>query len=134
MKNYHTTLQEIKLCKIRIEILEERKKKLLSAITPKTSKIKDVVAFGGGNNSEIESYLAQVEKIDNEIKLKEEEIKMLQSNLERMEEALRQIKDITEQIFILYYIDGKKPYQIADIVHYDISTVYRYLNKIKKIL
>lgn len=134
MKNYYTTLQEIKLCEIRIEVLEERKKMLLASITPKTSKIKDVVAFGGGNNSEIEDCIIRIEKTENEIKQKEREIKMLQSNLKKMEEALRKMNEVMEQIFTLYYIDGKNPRQIANVVHYDISTIYRYLDKIKKML
>lgn len=132
MKNYHLQQIEIIVAYMRLDTLEEKKKMLADMITSCTSKMKDGVFDSSFSNDKMDKYLIEIEEIDEEIAIKKKEIEMLEINLKKMESALRGLKGTEERIFVLRYIDGLKPKEIAPKIPCDISTVYRYLEKINK--
>lgn len=134
MKNYFTQLTEINIAYMRLETLEEKKKILKDIITSCTSKIKDNISSGSFSNDKFDKYLIKLEEIEEDIRLTKEEISILEFNLKKMEGALRGLKGIEERIFTLKYIDGLTPKEIAPKIPCDISTVYRYIDKINKIV
>lgn len=134
MKNYFTQLTEINIAYMRLETLEEKKKILKDIITSCTSKIKDNASSGSFSNDKFDKYLIKLEEIEEDIRLTKEEISILEFNLKKMEGALRGLKGIEERIFTLKYIDGLTPKEIAPKIPCDISTVYRYIDKINKIV
>lgn len=131
MKNYYTQLSELRIAKVRLETLKEKKEYLLAKATSTTGSLKEVVAFGGGTTNKPLNYAEQCEEIDKLIIETEEEIKILKKGLQQMDEILKNISGIEERIFRLYYIENKNPTQISFIIPCDRATVYRYLQKIR---
>lgn len=134
MKNYFTQLTEVNIAYMRLETLEEKKKILEDIITSCTSKMKDNISNGSFSNDKYDKYLIKLEEIEEEIELTKKEIEVLEFNLKRMACALRGLKGIEERIFTLKYIDGLTPKEIAPKIPCDISTVYRYIDRINKIV
>ena len=131
MKNYYTQLSELRIAKVRLETLKEKKEYLLTKATSTTGSLKEVVVFGGGTTNKPLNYAEQCEEIDKLIEEAEEEIRILKKGLQQMDEILKNISGIEERIFRLYYIENKNPTQISFIIPCDRRTVYRYLDKIK---
>ena len=131
MKNYYTQLSELRIAKVRLETLKEKKEYLLAKATSTTGSLKEVVAFGGGTTNKPLNYAEQCEELDKLITETEEEIKILKKGLQQMDEILKNISGIEERIFRLYYIENKNPTQISFIIPCDRATVYRYLQKIR---
>lgn len=137
MKNYYTTLAELNIAKSRLVTLEERKDLFMTMATKTTASIKENVSNNNKNNDKALNYVIQCEKIEQEMKELKQEIKILQIAVDKMDNYLSSIKhntDLEKQVFILYYKENKKPEEIANRLPCGISTVYRKLKKINKIL
>lgn len=132
MKDYITTSNEYDIICRRIDRLYAKKEKLETQINNITSKLKDVVVNGGFSNDKMGSYVAEKEQIELEIKEKEIEAAELKDDLEYMDSRLSNINELKEQIFVMYFIRGMKPKDIAPKVYCDISTVYKKIKEINK--
>lgn len=132
MRNCYVQLNELRIAKIRIETLENKKKILLAKVTSCTSQPKETVVDSGFSNDKIDKYLIKIEEIDEEIDLLKEEIATLEKGLEDMKKVLNDTKEIETQVFKLFYFEGYKPTQIASLIPCDLSTVYRKIKKINK--
>ena len=135
MKNYYIQLSELKIAKERLFVLEQKKAMYLRRITSTTSVIKDIVVTGGKAPDKMNEYVIKCEKIDKEIEELKEEIAILQKSINTMDSYLDDIKyksDLEKQVFILFYKEGKKPDEIANMLPCGIATVYRKLRKIEE--
>ena len=132
MKNYIITSSEYDIVNRRLKRLVEKKKQLEDNITSCTSKLKDVVSFGGFSNDKMINYVAELEEIEEEIKKLEKEAAELKSDLDYMDSRLSNINELKEQIFVMFYIKGMKPKEIALKVPCDVSTVYKKIREINK--
>lgn len=135
MKNYYIQLSELKIAKERLFVLEQKKAMYLRRATSTTSVIKDIVVTGGNAPDKMNEYVIKCEKIDKEIEELKEEIAILQKSINTMDSYLDDIKyksDLEKQVFILFYKEGKKPDEIANMLPCGIATVYRKLRKIEE--
>lgn len=135
MNNYYIQLSELKITKERLFVLEQKKAMYLRRITSTTSVIKDIVVTGGKAPDKMNEYVIKCEKIDKEIEELKEEIAILQKGINTMDSYLDDIKyksDLEKQVFILFYKEGKKPDEIANMLPCGIATVYRKLRKIEE--
>ena len=135
MNNYYIQLSELKIAKERLFVLEQKKAMYLRRITSTTSVIKDIVVTGGKAPDKMNEYVIKCEKIDKEIEELKEEIAILQKSINTMDSYLDDIKyksDLEKQVFILFYKEGKKPDEIANMLPCGIATVYRKLRKIEE--
>ena len=135
MNNYYIQLSELKIAKERLFVLEQKKAMYLRRITSTTSVIKDIVVTGGKAPDKMNEYVIKCEKIDKEIGELKEEIAILQKGINIMDSYLDEIKyksDLEKQVFILFYKEGKKPDEIANMLPCGIATVYRKLRKIEE--
>ena len=135
MNNYYIQLSELKIAKERLFVLEQKKAMYLRRITSTTSVIKDIVVTGGKAPDKMNEYVIKCEKIDKEIEELKEEIAILQKGINTMDSYLDDIKyksDLEKQVFILFYKEGKKPDEIANMLPCGIATVYRKLRKIEE--
>lgn len=135
MNNYYIQLSELKIAKERLFVLEQKKAMYLRRITSTTSVIKDIVVTGGKTPDKMNEYVIKCEKIDKEIEELKEEIAILQKSINTMDSYLDDIKyksDLEKQVFILFYKEGKKPDEIANMLPCGIATVYRKLRKIEE--
>lgn len=135
MKNYYIQLSELKIAKERLFVLEQKKAMYLRRVTSTTSVIKDIVVTGGKAPDKMNEYVIKCEKIDKEIEELKEEIAILQKGINTMDSYLDDIKyksDLEKQVFILFYKEGKKPDEIANMLPCGIATVYRKLRKIEE--
>lgn len=135
MNNYYIQLSELKIAKERLFVLEQKKAMYLRRVTSTTSVIKDIVVTGGKAPDKMNEYVIKCEKIDKEIEELKEEITILQNSINTMDSYLDDIKyksDLEKQVFILFYKEGKKPDEIANMLPCGIATVYRKLRKIEE--
>lgn len=132
MKNYIITSSEYDIVNRRLKRLREKKKQLEDNITSCTSKLKDVVSFGGFSNDKMINYVAELEEIEEEIKELEKEATELKSDLDYMDSRLSNINEIKEQVFVMHFIRGLKPLQIAPKIPCGKSSVYRYIDEINR--
>ena len=130
MKNYLITSNEYDIVNRRLKRLYAKKEKLINQINNITSTLKEVVVNGGINDDKMSTYVAELEQIEIEIREKEIEAEELKDDLEYMDSRISNIKNIKEQVFVMYFIKGMKVKHIAPIIPCDISTVYA---KIKEI-
>lgn len=130
MKNYIITSNEYDIVNRRLKRLYERRTKLKNNIENITSKLKEVVVNTAVTDDKMSNYVAELEEVENEIKEKELEAAELKDDLDYMNNRISNIKDIKEQVFVMYYIKGMKPKHIAPLIPCDLSTVYA---KIKEI-
>ena len=135
MNNYYIQLSELKIAKERLFVLEQKKAMYLRRVTSTTSVIKDIVVTGGKAPDKMNEYVIKCEKIDKQIEELKEEIAILQKGINTMDSYLDDIKyksDLEKQVFILFYKEGKKPDEIANMLPCGIATVYRKLRKIEE--
>lgn len=132
MKNYIITSSEYDIVNRRLQRLKEKKERLKNNITSCTSTIKEVVSFGGTTNDKMTNYVAELEEIEKEIQELEGEATKLKSDLDYMDSRLSNINEIKEQVFVMYFIRGLKPLQIAPKIPCGKSSVYRYIDEINK--
>ena len=135
MNNYYIQLSELKIAKERLFVLEQKKAMYLRRATSTTSVIKDIVVTGGKAPDKMTEYVIKCEELDKEIVELKEEIVILQKSINIMDSYLDDIKyksDLEKKVFILFYKEGKKPDEIANMLPCGIATVYRKLKKIEE--
>lgn len=130
MKNYYNQKKDLEIAEIRLENLEERLQRLEATIISCTSQTEEMMGSGGFSNDKMDQYIIKKTILENDIAIQKEEIKNLKKDLKRMEHAIRQMKGIEEKIFILLHVECHKPAEVARLIPCDLSTVYRYRDKI----
>lgn len=139
MKDYYTINYEIIICNSTIKHLERKREKLFARATNTTSQLKQDITSGGSSENAIESYVQRlIDEVENELTEKEEELKELLLSKQKIEEALRKIAENKnndlERIFVYKFLDGKSEKEIAKLMPCDLSTVYRKIKQIKRII
>lgn len=139
MKDYYTINQEIIICNSTIKHLRRKRERLFARATKVTSQLKQDITSGGSPENAIELYVQRlIDDVENELTEKEEELKELLLSKEKIEEALRKIaknkNNDLERIFVYKYLDGKSEKEIAKLMPCDLSTVYRKMKQIKRIM
>ena len=132
MKNYIITSSEYDIINRRLKRLYTRKEKIELALTDTTSKLKETVVSSGFNDDKIGTYIAELNEIEEEIEELEEQAKELKADLDYMDSRLSNINEIKEQVFVMHFIRGMKPKEIAPKIPCAKSSVYRYIDEINK--
>lgn len=115
------------------EILSE-KESLFTRTQPNAIRYDKVQVQGGTYDNGFDEYMIAKEhdKIDERLM----EAKQLLEDRERLlllkEKELRASKDKLDQIYLMRYVDNKRPYAIARALNYSESQIYRILDKIQK--
>lgn len=139
MKDYYKINNEIIICNSTINRLKRKKERLFAKAISTTSHLQQDITSGGSPENAIESYVQRlIDEVENELTEKEEELKELLLSKQKIEEALKKIAENKnndlERIFVYKYIDGKNIKEIARLMPCDLSTVYRKLKQIKRII
>lgn len=132
MKNYIITSSEYDIVNRRLKRLYTKRERLELQINNITSTLKEVVVNGGESDDKMSSYVAEKEQVEIEIKELEGEAKELKEDLDYMDNRLSNINEIKEQVFVMYFIKGMKPKEIAPKIPCGKSSVYRYIDEINK--
>lgn len=132
MKNYIITSSEYDIINRRLKRLYTRKEKIELALTDTTSKLKETAVSSGFNDDKIGTYIAELNEIEEEIEELEEQAKELKADLDYMDSRLSNINEIKEQVFVMHFIRGMKPKEIAPKIPCGKSSVYRYINEIEQ--
>lgn len=132
MKNYLITLNDYEIVQRRLNRLYENKTRFQEQICKVTGVIKEVLVSGGVPSDKMTEYVSKIEEIDLEINELKQDSDKLKEDLDYMQERLSNIRDIKEQIFVMYFIKGMEVRNIAYRIPCDQSTVYRYIRQINK--
>ena len=134
IKNYFDQQQELKVARIRLEYLEEKKHLFYQKTQPKAAAMNKIMVTNGSNTNKFLDYVERIEELDEKITNLKQIISMLEYYLKRMEMSLRIMKGILEKIFVDRYIDNLSVKKIAIKENYSQSDVYRKLSIIRRIL
>jgi DNA-directed RNA polymerase specialized sigma24 family protein len=139
MKDYYKINNEIIICNTTIRHLRKKRERLFARATNTTSQLKQDITSGGSPGNAIELYVQKlIDEVETELTEKLEELKELLLSKQKIKEALKKIAENKnndlERIFVYKYIDGKSEKEIARLMPCDLSTVYRKLKQIKRII
>ena len=114
------------------QVLAEQEE-LFQMTQPKGFDLTKDKVSGGDTSDTFNSYLMAKEK--NHIDERREEayhlLEIRERELEKREKELRASKDLKDIIYVLWFLEKKKVWQIARIIHYSKQHTYRILEDIR---
>lgn len=132
MKSYYQQVIEYNIEVARLDTLIEKRQLLFEKITSCTSTLKDDVVGGTRLNDKMTKYTIECKDLDESIKLQEAIVKTYEANISKMESYFKKLKGTKEKVFNLYFVEGRKPKQVARMIPCSEKNVYIYINKIKE--
>lgn len=114
------------------ELLNE-KERLFRKTQPKSVQFDKERVNGGTPENAFETYIIELERkgINERLENLKDALDERQGILERLEADLRRSKDITDVIYVCKYIEHIQIGDIAEMVSYSRSQVYRIIEKIE---
>ena len=115
------------------EILTE-KENLFTKTQPNAIRYDKVQVQGGKYGNGFDEYLIAKEKkkIDERLAEARQLLEDRERLLKLKEKELRASKDKLDLIYLMRFVDNKRPYAIARSLNYSESQIYRILDKIQK--
>ena len=130
---YHNLLKQYKdACRNYNESLE-KKSKLILAVIPGSSKIKQVMVDSGHTYSELKllDYTDEMEKVDKLINQSRNTRDTLNYELKKLENKMRTSGDVYDKIYCYKWIDHKSVYKFYKLTGYSIRQNYNLIAEMK---
>jgi len=130
---YHELLKKYKDASKRYNEALEEKSKLILAVIPGASKIKQVMVNGGQPSSDLNliAYTNDIDEVDKLINQSRNTRDMLNYELKKLEIKMREKGDIYDKIYVYKWIDGRKPRHFNKLIGFSLSRTYDYITEIK---
>ena len=131
--DYHELLKKYKeACRNYNEALE-KKSKLILAVIPGSSKIKQVMVDSNTTYSELNllNYTDEMDEVDKLINQSRNTKDMLNYELKKMENEMKSSNEILDRVYYYKWIEHKKPRQFNRLINYSIPQTYRFIDEIK---
>lgn len=133
MKNYYDQLHELEIAKLRLKTLTDTKDLYFNRTQPGGVSYDQERVMGGIPINKFDTYVMNVEEINNNIAMTKAQIEILEKNLKAMQEDLRKMKTPLAKIYVARYFDGLSINEIAKKYNYSRSQIYRKLQKIRNV-
>ena len=132
--DYHELLRMYKDAARRYNEALEKKSKLILAVIPGSSKIKQVMVDSSNAYSELNliNYTAEREEVDELINQSRNTRDMLNYELKKLERKMRETGDVYDKIYCYKWIDGRKPRHFNKLIGFSLSRTYDYITEMKK--
>jgi len=134
MTNYFKTVGDLHVTQERINYLETEiavlSARLTSTQTPNSEAVQSPISHDKILNSVI-----RIDELQRELKEEQEKADRLTAVIDKMHEAqtyYKQTNDIKSKVFAFCHMQGFKPAMAALRIPCSLSTVYKYLDEIKK--
>lgn len=111
----------------------EKKSKLILAVIPGSSKIKQVMVDGNNPYSDLNliNYANEKEEVDKLINQSRNTRDMLNYELKKLENKMRTSGDVYDKIYCYKWIDGRKPRHFNKLIGFSLSRTYDYITEMK---
>ena len=131
--DYHEWLRMYKDAARRYNEALEKKSKLILAVIPGSSKIKQVMVDSSNTYSELNliNYTAEREEVDELINQSRNTRDMLNYELKKLERKMRETGDVYDKIYCYKWIDGRKPRHFNKLIGFSLSRTYDYITEMK---
>ena len=131
--DYHELLRMYKDAARRYNEALEKKSKLILAVIPGSSKIKQVMVDSSNAYSELNliNYTAEREEVDELINQSRNTRDMLNYELKKLERKMRETGDVYDKIYCYKWIDGRKPRHFNKLIGFSLSRTYDYITEMK---
>lgn len=131
--DYHELLKKYKEASRRYNETLEKKSKLILAVIPGASKIKQVMVDGGNAFSDLNliAYTSEMDEVDKLINQSRNTRDMLNYELKKLEGKMRSIGDVYDKIYCYKWIDGRKPRHFNRLIGFSLSRTYDYIVEMK---
>lgn len=125
--DYKKTIKEI-------HILEDKKVSLMNMVDVKATNPEDDPNTIKIFEDKVANYVAELEITESNLKKKENIKSELKTQLKKKEEELRESNETLDKIYLYKYIERLKYFQICKKINYEKSSLYNFLDIIKKSL
>lgn len=131
--DYHELLRMYKDAARRYNEALEKKSKLILAVIPGSSKIKQVMVDGNNPYSDLNliNYAIEKEEVDKLINQSRNTRDMLNYELKKLENKMRTSGDVYDKIYCYKWIDGRKPRHFNKLIGFSLSRTYDYITEMK---
>lgn len=131
--DYHELLRMYKDAARRYNEALEKKSKLILAVIPGSSKIKQVMVDSSNTYSELNllNYTAEKDEVDELINQSRNTRDMLNYELKKLERKMRETGDVYDKIYCYKWIDGRKPRHFNKLIGFSLSRTYDYITEMK---
>ncbi|MBR0471721.1 MAG: hypothetical protein IJI98_03365 [Methanosphaera sp.] len=131
---YHELLKKYKeACRNYNEALE-KKSKLILAVIPGASKIKQVMVDGSNPYSDLNllNYTDEMDEVDKLINQSRNTRDMLNYELKKLESKMRSNGDVYDKIYCYRWLDHKSVYKFYKLTGYSIRQIYNFISEMKQ--
>ena len=131
---YHVLLKQYKEAARRYNETLEKKSKLILAVIPGASKIKQVMVDGSNPYSDLNllNYTDEMDEVDKLINQSRNTRDMLNYELKKMENKMRSVGDVYDKVYCYRWIDHKSVYKFYRLTGYSIRQNYYFIDEMKK--
>ena len=131
---YHELLKKYKDAERRYnESLEERSK-LILAVMPKATQVKEVMTSGGNTSSDwkLIDYASEIDEVDKLINQSRNARDMMSYELKKKEREMRTNGDVYDKIYVYKWIERKSVYNFYRLTGYSRPQVYIFISEMKE--
>ena len=131
--DYHELMRMYKDAARRYNEALEKKSKLILAVIPGSSKVKQVMVDSNNTYSELNliNYTAEREEVDELINQSRNTRDTLNYELKKLERKMRETGDVYDKIYCYKWIDGRKPRYFNKLIGFSLSRTYDYITEMK---
>lgn len=131
---YHELLKKYKEASRNYNEALEKRSKLVLAVIPGSSKIKQVMVDSNNTYSELNllNYTDEMDEVDKLINQSRNTRDMLNYELKKLESKMRSTGDVYDKIYCYKWIDGRKPRHFNRLIGFSLSRTYDYIAEMKK--
>lgn len=131
---YHELLKKYKEASRNYNEALEKRSKLVLAVIPGSSKIKQVMVDCNNTYSELNllNYTDEMDEVDKLINQSRNTRDMLNYELKKLERKMRETGDVCDKIYCYKWLDHKSVYKFYRLTGYSIRQIYNYISEMKK--
>lgn len=131
---YHELLKKYKEAAKRYYEALEQKSRLILAVIPGSSKIKQVMVDGGSTYTDFNllNYASEKDEVDKLINESRNTRDMLNYELKKLELKMRESGTVYDKIYLYKWIENRKPKHFSRLIGFSLSRTYDYIFEIKQ--
>lgn len=131
---YHELLKKFKNAENDYYDALDKKTKLLYMVTPHGTEAKEIVSYlsNVSPDEKFNKYSREIDEIDLLINSKRNNKDALEYELKKKEVELRNSKNVYDKIYVLKWIEKKKPKHFYRLIGYSISRTYDFIVEMKQ--
>ena len=133
-EEYHELLKKFKVAESSYYKALDKKSKLLYAIEPHTTQVKEILVDFSFDNSDtaIIDYVAEIDEINDLINATRNNKDVVGYELKKKEKELRYSFNIYDKIYVYKWLEHKRVREYYRLLNYSKRQIYRFIDEIKE--